>query len=90
MLKIETIEALKNTFNVETELSKLKVTAAPTVDVVSLDLIRVHINAEANAEIIAYKISEILKNNKEPGPLNLHAETAKSCNFIYYIDIISI
>ena len=77
MLKNETISALKEVFN------------ADNIEIVNMDLIRVHINERGN-KVFLRTILSILKENKETGPLKLHEEAAKSFNCLYYIDIIQI
>lgn len=90
MLKSETIEDLRSTFEGTTELSELEILPAPAVEVVNLDLVRVHINSEGHPEYIKDIIFNILKSNQEPGPLNIHVETATSCRLIWYVDISTI
>ena len=91
MLKIETITELKNTFeSIETDLSELGILPNPSVEVISLDLVRIHLNFEGRADAIAERIAAILAANNESGPLRIRFEAAKSCNLIYYVDIISI
>lgn len=89
MLKNQTIKDLEKVFNVDNELSELEVLPAGGVEVVNLDLIRVHINARGSSQYIN-RIVEILKKNQEPGPLRIHEEAATSCNLLFYIDICSI
>ncbi len=91
MLKENTIKELEKTFNeIEPdELQDLEILPGPSVEVVNLDLIRIHINNRVHPKYIKDIIVDILRNNDEPGPLTIHPETAKSFKFLYYIDIIN-
>lgn len=89
MLKIETLQDLETAFK-ENELSELMPELSGTVETINLDLIRVHINSTGHPENIVTFIAAILHRNGETGTLNIHVETATSCNFIYYVDISSI
>lgn len=88
MLKNETIKELERAFNNVSDLNDI-IPDANAIEVVNLDLVRVHINARGSRSYAA-AIVEILHNNNEPGPLRIHEEAAKSCNLLYYIDIIQI
>lgn len=90
MLKTETIEDLKNVFEQETELSEVIPELTPNVEIVNLDLIRIHINDQVHPIDLKNIIFDILRDNGEPGPLNIHVETAKSCRLTYYVDISTI
>ena len=90
MLKTETIEDLKNVFEQETELSEVIPELTPNVEIVNLDLIRIHINSQVHPIDLKNIIFDILRGNNEPGPLNIHVETATSCRLTYYVDISTI
>lgn len=90
MLKSETIEDLKNVFEQETELSEIIPELTPSVEIVNLDLIRIHINDQVHPIDLKNIIFDILRDNGEPGPLNIHVETATSCRLTYYVDISTI
>lgn len=91
MLKNSTIEELKNVFDeaVQDDLHDLDILPGPSVEVVNLDLIRIHINAAVHPEYIKDIIFDILRRNQEPGPLTIHPETATSCRLLFYVDIIN-
>ena len=89
MLKNETIQELEDVFQDKNIQHDEYIPGGAGVEVVNLDLIRVHINARGSDAYIN-AVVDILKNNKEPGPLKLHQEAAKSFNYLYYIDIIQI
>ena len=90
MLKTETIEDLKNVFEQDTELSEIIPELTPNVEIVNLDLIRIHINGQVHPIDLKNIIFDILRDNGEPGPLNIHVETATSCRLTYYVDISTI
>ncbi len=90
MLKNETLKDLENTFNYENELSEIIPETAPAVEIVNLDLVRIYINDRINPIDIKNIIFDILRKNNEPGPLNIHVETATSCRLTLYADISSI
>lgn len=90
MLKNETIETLKNVFERETELSDIIPETAPSVEVVTLDLIRIYINDRIHPNDIKDIIFNILRENQEPGPLKIHVETATSCRLTLYAEISTI
>lgn len=91
MLKDSTIEELKNVFDgaVQDDLQDLEILPSSSVEVINLDLIRIHINAAVHPEYIKDIIFDILRNNDEPGPLTIHPETATSCRLLFYVDIIN-
>lgn len=90
MLKETTIKELEELFSFETELSEILPDKAPRVEVINLDLIRIYIYDRIHPENIKAAIFEVLHNNDEPGPLNLHVETASSCRLTLYAEISSI
>lgn len=90
MIKIETIKELETVFNRENEISEFIPDKAGRVEVVNLDLIRIHINDRIHPDDIGREILRILRNNDEPGPLNIHVETATSCRLTLYADISTI
>ena len=90
MLKNETIKELQDVFNFDTEISEFIPEKRPHVELVNLDLIRIYIYDRIHPEDIKNAIVKILQNNDEPGPLNIHVETATSCKLILYVDITSI
>ena len=90
MLKNETLKELEKTFNYETELKELGIVDASSVEVVNLDLIRIHINDRIHPDDVGAAIVTVLKNNNEPGPLKVHVETARSYRATLYADIITI
>ena len=91
MLKDSTIEELKNVFDntINDELQDLEILPSSSVEVINLDLIRIHINAAVHPEHIKNIIVDILRRNQEPGPLTIHPETATSCRLLFYVDIIN-
>ena len=91
MLKNETIQELKEVFDgtVEDDLHDLDILPSSSVEVINLDLIRIHINAAVHPEYIKDLIFDILRRNQEPGPLTIHPETATSCRLLFYVDIIN-
>ena len=90
MLKSETITDLKNMFENKTELSEIVPGVYPSVEVINLDLIRIYIYDRVHPETLKNIIFDILRDNREPGPLNIHVETATSCRLTYYVDISTI
>lgn len=90
MLKSETLTALENAFNIETKLRELEILPAPSVEIINMDLIRIYIYERIHPETIKQVIFKILQENSEPGPLNIHVETATSCKLTLYVDISSI
>ena len=89
MLKPETLEDLENAFNFNNELGEFIPELNPAVEIVNLDLIRIHINDRIHPDTVREVIVEILRKNNEKGPLTLHAETATSCRLLFYVDIIN-
>lgn len=90
MLKEKTIKDLETLFSFKNEISEFIPDKAPSVEVINLDLVRIYIYERIHPEDIKAAIFEVLRNNEEPGPLNLHVETATSCRLTLYADISSI
>lgn len=89
MLKNETIQELETAFNAN-EISEFIPEAAPHVELINLDLVRIHINDRIHPDDVSAAVVQILKNNDEPGPLKVHVETAKTYKATLYVDIITI
>ena len=86
MLKKETIKELKQVFNFNTEISEFIPDKKPGVKVEG-DRIYIQIYDRIHPETIKEAIFNILYDNSEPGPLNIHVETATSCRLTLYAEI---
>ena len=90
MLQETTIKDLRNIFEQETELTELIPELRPYVEIINLDLIRIHINTEIYETTVFNIITQILRANNEPGPLRIKPDIIRGTNFINYVDIIQI